>query len=178
MGVAHAIRRPPLTSSIALVLRTDEAMLRLIRPHPPCQGEDTRKMIMTVTTTQTYDELAMFLGNEVADVIVGAFRGQELYVPVENKLCNEHKLVRLLGFENAKRLCHYYASQVITIPMQQAKRIAERDKEIVARYEAGVKKSTLAGEYGLHVRTIRNIVSRHYQRLADEAYQQNQLCLF
>lgn len=133
---------------------------------------------MSNNNTQTYEELAMFVGNDVANIIVSEYRGQELYVPAVHKLSERHKLVILLGWDNARRLCQYYAKQPITIPMQQAKRLSERNAEMVEKHEAGVSKSTLAREYGLHVRRVRKIIETHYQKKAEEAYKRNQLELF
>lgn len=128
--------------------------------------------------TKTYQELAMLLGHDAADIVVTAYRGQELYIPESAKLDDNHKLVVLLGLDVAKRLCHYWQRSILTLPMQQKKILAKRNSEIVSKYKAGIDKGALATEYGLHVRTVRKIIENHNNELAKQAYARMQLCLF
>lgn len=128
--------------------------------------------------TKTYQELEMLLGHDAADKVVAAYRGQELYIPEPAKMSDNHKLVLLLGMDVAKRLCHYWQGGILTLPMQQAKKIAKRNASIVRKHKAGIDKSLLATEYGLHVRTVRKIVEKHNNEQAKQAYARMQYQLF
>lgn len=128
--------------------------------------------------TKTYQELEMLLGHDAADKVVAAYRGQELYIPEPSKLHDNHKLVSLLGFDVAQRLCHYWQGNILTLPMQQAKLLAKRNACIVSKHKAGVDKGKLATEYGLHVRTVRKIIEKHHNERAKKAYARMQLQLF
>lgn len=128
--------------------------------------------------TKTYQELEMLLGRDAADVVVAAYRGQELYIPEPSKLGDNHKLVLLLGLDVARRLCHYWQGNILTLPMQQAKTIAKRNADIIAKHKAGMDKGELATEFGLHVRTVRKIIANYHNEQAKAAYVRLQLCLF
>lgn len=128
--------------------------------------------------TKTYVELEMLLGHDAADTVVAAYRGQELYIPEPTKLDDNHKLVVLLGLDVARRLCHYWQGNILTLPMQQAKTIAKRNADIVLKHKAGTDKGALAAEFGLHVRTVRKIIANYHNEQAKAAYARLQLSLF
>lgn len=128
--------------------------------------------------TKTYVELEMLLGHDAADVVVTAYRGQELYIPEPSKLGDNHKLVQLLSLDVARRLCHYWQGNILTLPMQQAKALAQRNADIIVKYKAGTDKADLATEFGLHVRTVRKIIANYHNEQAKAAYERLQLCLF
>lgn len=128
--------------------------------------------------TRTYQELEMLLGHDAADKMVTAYRGQELYISEPCKLSDGHKLVKLLGMEVAKRLCHYWQGNILTLPMQQAKNLAKRNASIIHKHQAGIDKAALATEYGLHVRTVRKIIEKHHNEQAKAAYARMQYQLF
>lgn len=128
--------------------------------------------------TKTYRQLEMLIGHDAAEKVVDAYRGQELYVPPPEKINDDHKLVKLLGIDVARRMCYYFQGSPLTLPMQQKKILAKRNSEIISKYTAGTGKGTLATEYGLHVRTVRKIIKNHDNELAKQAYARLQLCLF
>lgn len=128
--------------------------------------------------TKTYQELEMLLGHDDANKIVNACRGQELYIPAPKKLKESHNLVQLLGMDVAQRLCHYWQGNILTIPMQQAKILAARNRAIICENKAGANPSILAKKYSLHVRTVRIIIEKYHNELARQAYVQRQLQLF
>ena len=129
-------------------------------------------------STKTYVELEMLLGRDAADVVVTAYRGQELYIPEPSKLDDGHKLVLLLGLDVARRLCHYWQGNILTLPMQQAKALAQRNADIIIKHKAGMDKGELATEFGLHVRTVRKILAHYHNEQAKAAYGRLQPCLF
>ncbi|WP_131669811.1 Mor transcription activator family protein [Psychrobacter pygoscelis] len=132
---------------------------------------------MNSRVTKTYQDLTMLLGVDAADKLVAEYRGQELYIPEPSRAA-DHKLSELLGDETARRLCHYWQGDILTIPMQQAKKIAARNAEMIKKHEAGTDKSALAKAYNLHVRTVRKIIEQYYNEQARAAYKRQQLQLF
>lgn len=55
---------------------------------------------MSVTTT--YENIAMIVGIEAAQIIVSEFGGTELYIPHVDNLKNDHKLIGSLGIDTTK----------------------------------------------------------------------------
>ena len=133
---------------------------------------------MLSLVTKTYQELEMLLGHDAADKFVAAYRGQELYIPEPAKMTDKHSLVVLLGADVAQRLCHYWQGNILTLPMQQALLLAKRNADIVAQHKSGTDNAVLAAKYNLHVRTVRKIIAKHNNQLAQQAYARLQLCLF
>lgn len=129
-------------------------------------------------STKTYQELEMLLGHDAASMLVAAYRGQELYIPEPSKLSETHKLVKLLTLDVAKRLCHYWQGNILTLPMQQAKTLAARNASIIRKHQAGIDKAALASEYTLHVRTVRKIIEKYHNEQAKAAYSRMQYQLF
>lgn len=128
--------------------------------------------------TKTYVELEMLLGHDAAEKLINEYRGQEVYISAADKLHDEHKLVKLLGLDVALRLSHYWHDTILTLPMQQAKTIAQRNAEIIKRYKAGADKGEIAAMFGLHTRTVRKIIANYHNDKAQAAYARMQLGLF
>lgn len=128
--------------------------------------------------TKTYVELEMLVGHDAAEKLINEYRGQEVYISAPDKLHDEHKLVKLLGLDVAKRLSYYWQDTILTLPIQLAKTLTERNHEIVAKHKAGADTNDLAKAYGLHVRTVRKIIAKHKTDQARAAYARMQLGLF
>lgn len=128
--------------------------------------------------TKTYQELAMLLGQETADKLVTAYRGQELHIPPIKKLTTNHRLVLLLGDDIARRLCHYWGNTTLTLPMQLTKKIKQRNASIVEQYKAGATSNQLAAGYAITSRHVRKIVQQHNDAQAKETYARMQYQLF
>ena len=133
---------------------------------------------MTDNNTKTYQQLEMLIGHDATEKVVAAFRGQELYMYAPDKIDDSHELVQIIGIEAARRMCHYFYGSHLTIPMQRAKNTAERNAEIAQKYKAGTRKSALAKEYNLHVRTVRKIIENYSNEQARAVYARRQLRLF
>ncbi len=127
--------------------------------------------------TKSYVELEMILGQEAAEKLINAYRGQEVYIPAADKLHGEHKLVKLLGLDVALRLSHYWHNTILTVPMQRAKTIAQRNAEIIKRYKSGTDKGEIAALFGLHTRTVRKIIANYHDDKAKAVYARLQLSL-
>ncbi len=129
-------------------------------------------------STKTYQELEMLLGREAADKMVAAYRGQEIHIPYVKSLPESHNLVKILGLEVAKRLCHYWGGTRLSAPMQYAKTIEARNSAIVKKYKSGIDSNALATEYGISSRQVRNIITQHNNAKAKQVYERMQYQLF
>lgn len=131
---------------------------------------------MTVTTT--YENIAMIVGIEAAQIIVSEFGGTELYIPHVDNLKANHKLVELLGIDTARRLCRYWHGQVLNVPLNKKAVIAKRNEQIIALAKQGECPNRLATKFTLHVRTIRKIIEKDIRDRANAVYAMNQFSLF
>lgn len=131
---------------------------------------------MTVTTT--YENIAMIVGIEAAQIIVSEFGGTELYIPHVDNLKANHKLVELLGIDTARRLCRYWHGQVLNVPLNKKAVIAKRNEQIIALAKQGECPNHLATKFTLHVRTIRKIIEKDIRDRANAVYAMNQFSLF
>ena len=113
---------------------------------------------MSVTTT--YENIAMIVGIEAAQIIVSEFGGTELYIPHVDNLKNDHKLIGSLGIDTAKRLCRYWHGQVLNVPLNKKAEIVKRNQQIIALAKSGECPNRLATKFTLHVRTIRKIIEK------------------
>lgn len=134
--------------------------------------------LMSEHTTKTYQELEMLLGHDAADKLVATYRGQELHIPRPDNLASTHKLAVLLGIDVAKRLCHYWQDSVLTLPMQLAKTLNQRNDSIIKKHKAGMTSNELAKEYQITSRQVRNIITAHNNSQAKKAYARMQYQLF
>ena len=133
---------------------------------------------MSKAFTKTYQDLEMLLGQSDTDQIMAAYRGRELYIPLFEKLSATSDILVLLGADVAKRLCHYYGNTTITVPMQTAKLVAERNQKIIKKHNAGIDAGAMAAEYNLHVRTVRKIILKHKNDKNKAAFARMQMQLF
>ena len=131
---------------------------------------------MAVTTT--YENIAMVVGIEAAQMLVAQYGGTELYIPSLDNLKPDHKLVTLLGIDAAQRLCRYWSSQVLNIPLNKRAQIADRNAKIIAQAKQGECPNKLATQFALHVRTIRKIIEKDIKDKANAVYARNQFSLF
>ncbi|MFW2176638.1 MULTISPECIES: Mor transcription activator family protein [unclassified Moraxella] len=131
---------------------------------------------MAVTTT--YQNIAMVIGEESAQKLIGNFGGTELYVHTCDRLPPNHQLVTILGEEVAKRLCHYYGGRVLDVPLNKQAVIKNRNAEIIKLAKDGVCPNDLAKRFTLHVRTIRKIIEKDIKERANAVYAMRQFSLF
>ncbi|HCN16236.1 Mor transcription activator family protein [Streptococcus pyogenes] len=131
---------------------------------------------MSVTTT--YENIAMIVGIEAAQIIVSEFGGTELYIPHVDNLKNDHKLIGSLGIDTAKRLCRYWHGQVLNVPLNKKAEIVKRNQQIIALAKSGECPNRLATKFALHVRTIRKIIEKDIRDRANAVYARSQFRLF
>jgi len=106
--------------------------------------------------------LADLIGLPAASVLVKTYGGTVIQIPSGRKaegkrLC---ELVQVLGFDAAEALILNYGGEHFTVPRCQADWRADRDRQMIAEYNAGMKPGSLARRYGMTDRNVRNILKR------------------
>lgn len=102
-------------------------------------------------------EIAEIIGREGALRLVDTCGGTRIFIP--RKLRVQHKLVTLLGFEQAQRLSLHYGGETLTVVRAAELLRRRRNREIVRRYDAGEGVRQLARENALTERQIYSILS-------------------
>lgn len=97
-------------------------------------------------------EIQEMFGSDVAMSIKKRFAGIRLFIP--KRLSPQHRLISLLGEENARRLSHHFGGETLFIPRDAKSERNRRNREIATRYDAGTPVRMLAQIYKLTERQI------------------------
>ncbi|MBF0294269.1 MAG: hypothetical protein HQL96_03700 [Magnetococcales bacterium] len=103
------------------------------------------------------EEIAEVIGREGALKLVHECGGTRIFIP--RKLRVQHKLVTLLGHEQAKRLSLHFGGETLTVVRAAQLLRRTRNREIVRRYDAGEGVRQLARDHALTERQIYAILS-------------------
>lgn len=106
--------------------------------------------------------LASLIGLPAASVLVKTYGGTIIYVPTGQNPNGKRKneLIELLGTDAAGELMRNYGAERLTIPRCQADFRDERDRQIIAEFNAGMPAGRLARRYCMTERNVRNILKR------------------
>lgn len=104
---------------------------------------------------QSLREIAEAIGDGIAQKLMKEFAGIRAFIP--KRLAPGHRLIRLLGEEDAKRLSHHFGGETLFIPRGAKAERARRNQEIVAGYDSGTPVRTLAQKHNLTERQIYSI---------------------
>lgn len=111
---------------------------------------------------QSVRDIIELVGMAPALALVRAFPGNILKVPTgareEGQVRN--RLIGIMGFEAAETFMRVYGGERLAIPRCKAALTDERDRKIIADYDAGRSVPWLAVEYCLTERQIRTILKR------------------
>lgn len=107
---------------------------------------------------KSLQSICSVIGLSAAIKIASHYGGTRLWVPANMQV--NHPLARLIGFDQAVKLCTRYRCEYLSIPRAARAIKAMRNAAIVSRYLAGEKAKSLAREYGIHERMIWYILSR------------------
>lgn len=100
-------------------------------------------------------EITQLVNAETAQKLVDRHGGTRLYIP--KKMSQSHGLATFLGYEQALLLSQNFGGVQIDIPLGDAARRHERNREIVRRHDAGENVRSLVRSYRLtekHIYTI------------------------
>ena len=103
-------------------------------------------------------ELVDVIGLTAALKLVEAHGGTHIWVPKHARL--GHWLAILIGLEALERLCAYYDSTQVEIPLCAKMLRMIKERAIVAEFEQGASNNQLARKHGTTDRTIRRIRQR------------------
>ncbi|GAB0056720.1 hypothetical protein SIID45300_01031 [Candidatus Magnetaquicoccaceae bacterium FCR-1] len=106
---------------------------------------------------ESLQEIADAIGREGAMHLVENCGGTRVFVP--RKMRVQHKLVTLLGFEQARKLSQYFGGETLTVVRNAQLLRRERNREIIRRYDAGTGVRQLALDNNLTERQIYAILS-------------------
>lgn len=70
------------------------------------------------------------------------------------------RLIELMGKEAAEKFIKTYSGERFAVARCEAALRAARDTEIIAKYDSDISAATLAIEYGMTERNVRNILKR------------------
>ncbi|MBF0270880.1 MAG: hypothetical protein HQL98_02230 [Magnetococcales bacterium] len=115
------------------------------------------ELILKEDLPGSLEEIAEVIGREGALQLVNACGGTRIFVP--RKLRVQHKLVTMLGFEQARRLSHHFGGETLTVVRAAELLRRTRNREIVRRYDAGTGVRQLARDNALTERQIYAILS-------------------
>lgn len=84
-----------------------------------------------------------------------------LYVPTVARLGVDHQLVRILGWNDAVKLCKAFGGEIMYPANCAFIHRKFRDDNILRLVRAGVKKAIIADQIGVSERHVRNLVRAH-----------------
>lgn len=107
-------------------------------------------------------DLVELIGLPATLTLVKAYGGIYLKVPVGVRAdgATRARLVGMLGEEAAEKLIRTYGGERVAIARCEAALRDERDRRIIAEYDANTSAATLALREGMTERNIRNILKR------------------
>lgn len=101
------------------------------------------------------DEMAEIIGVEAVTVLCDAFPGLPLYVPDQPT----HRLVALIGSDQAALLCRHYSGCSVVMPRLTVARAQQKHRLIREDRARGLSASQLARKYGYGLRHIWNVLA-------------------
>lgn len=104
-------------------------------------------------------EVADLIGVELTLRLVSEFGGWRVYVP--KNLTDDCELTRAIGLDAARAVATAWAGQFLWVPKCVAAQRAQRDAEIIRRFAAGEKVTSLAREFGISGRHVYVILAQH-----------------
>ncbi|MBF0446703.1 MAG: hypothetical protein HQL67_00735 [Magnetococcales bacterium] len=97
------------------------------------------------------------IGYEGAMILLDRCAGTRLFIPKNMK--TQHKLAKLLGFEQAQLMSKYFGGETLSIVRAARAKRDIRNKEIIRLYDAGAKVPDIAQQMELTERQIYSILS-------------------
>lgn len=114
-------------------------------------------LILKEDLPSSLEEIAEVIGREGALKLVNECGGTRIFVPRNLRI--QHKLVILLGMEQARRLSSHFGGETLTVVRAANLLRRTRNREIVRRYDAGEGVRQLARDHCLTERQIYAILS-------------------
>jgi hypothetical protein len=111
---------------------------------------------------QSILEMAAVIGLPAALALVKSYGGLELRVPIGRVVESKGRsdLIALIGPDAADRLILAYGGERLTIPRCASALRDQRDREILAAYDAGESSRKLCKTYSMTDRNLRYILKR------------------
>ena len=107
---------------------------------------------------ESMTEMVESLGLSTVMQIVKEHGGTRLFIP--KNMNAQHRLANLLGIEQARLLSSHFGGESLNIPRMAGAKRANRNQEIIRRYDAGDSVRVLAREFELTDRQIYNILGK------------------
>lgn len=98
-------------------------------------------------------DLAEAVGTRVVLEFIREFGGREIRIP-RNPPAADHPIIKALGEEDGRALCHHMADQTIYVPHC---RVAGRKRAVLDMVASGKTQGDIAREFGLSSRHVRRI---------------------
>lgn len=110
---------------------------------------------MIIKNTILEDICAVIGLNATVHLVVWFGDTNNLYIP--NRVNANHFLSRLIGFENARRLCAEWPAQIVQIPSFRGFEDLQKRKQIVRMYEMGFGYREIATNFKMTMRRVEQI---------------------
>ena len=112
------------------------------------------------TSESAYQAVVQLLGDNIADRLRQQLGGVSVKLP---KLGNERstvfsQLVAAIGPESTDKLLKHLSGEQIYIPKGQDALLAQRNREILAAYQAGESTNQIARRLQLSTRRVRDLI--------------------
>lgn len=107
-------------------------------------------------------EMADVIGFLAVCALVESFGGLTIEIPSKGTVSSQRRarLLAVLGFEATEKLITDYEGERVFIPRCVRAFRGQRDREIIAAYEAGQSVNVLARTYRMTDRNVRHILKR------------------
>lgn len=113
-------------------------------------------------------EVEQLIGEEATEKLIAEYGGVCLYIP-GNLNDENHPLCLLLGKQAAQHLADEFGGMQVYLPRNIARKIAQRNTQIMLDKESGMSQRDLARKYRMTTRNIRNITNKYGNRIAPHA---------
>jgi hypothetical protein len=108
-------------------------------------------------------EIADVIGREKALHLIGAAprtsrRSWRVNIYVPKRLPPDHRLVRILGWSSARRLCDYFGGEILQPSNCKCVEREFRNRAIIERHEAGMPAREIADSLGVTYDTVKKLI--------------------
>lgn len=85
----------------------------------------------------------------------------EVYIPMLCNLKPDHKLVRMIGYAAAERLCHRFSGEILQLATCKGVYRAFRDKAVMRALNDGATEAEASEWFGVSIKTVQLIARKH-----------------
>lgn len=127
------------------------------RPRPLRKWTPTRRSVRLEDFPALAGEIAQLVGTGATLALLEARGGCKITIP--RKVREAHPVTRTVGPKGAGLLSYRFGGERIDLPTLKSATARARDRAIRSEYDGGVPVTELVWRFGLHERSIRQILN-------------------